>query len=100
MLSVAQRIREEKLSVRRTEELVRGIASGSRESQAAEPGPSRAQTEEPGDELQEASRMVQEALSLPVKIKSSRRGGKMEIRFRRREELEALVALLTSGDDG
>jgi hypothetical protein len=35
---------------------------------------------------------------LPVRVKSLRSGGKVEIRFREPQELEALVSLLTSDD--
>jgi ParB family chromosome partitioning protein len=38
---------------------------------------------------------MREALELPVRVKSLRKGGKVEIRFREKEELEALVSLLT-----
>jgi hypothetical protein len=33
---------------------------------------------------------------LPTRVRALRKGGKVEIRFRKKEELEALVALLTS----
>jgi hypothetical protein len=37
---------------------------------------------------------MREALELPVKVKPLRRGGKVEIRFRQKEELDAILALL------
>jgi len=37
---------------------------------------------------------------LPTRVRASRRGGKLEIRFRQKEELEALVALLTANSAG
>ena len=40
--------------------------------------------------------MIQDALMLPTRVRPSRKGGKVEIRFREREELEALVALLAA----
>jgi ParB family chromosome partitioning protein len=50
------------------------------------------------NEFDQASQLIHEALELPVRVKPSRRGGKVEIRFRKREELDALVTLLTSGE--
>jgi hypothetical protein len=43
---------------------------------------------------------MRKALALPVKVKSLKTGGKVEIRFRQTAELEALVSLLTSQDVG
>lgn len=91
MARLAQRIQAEKLSVRRTEELVREYLSGEREARSAEP---EDRSEAPS-EFDEASRLMREALELPVRVKPLRRGGKVEIRFRAREELDALVTLLT-----
>jgi ParB family transcriptional regulator, chromosome partitioning protein len=93
MVRLAQRIQSERLSVRRTEELVREYLSGRQEA------PPTAPQEEDGEalnEFDEASRLMHEALELPVKVKPSRRGGRVEIRFRKKEELDALVTLLTS----
>ena len=95
MLPLAKKVRAEKLSVRRTEELVRGYTG---------PEPSNMETAEetPRKEAtvqyEEVARNIQEVLELPVKIKASRNGGKMEIRFRETEELEALVTLLTNNE--
>jgi ParB family chromosome partitioning protein len=89
MAQLAQRIQTEKLSVRRTEELVREYLSGP---------PRQMEPEEKSgvpDEFDKASRLMREALELPVRIKPLRRGGKVEIRFRERAELEAIIALLT-----
>lgn len=97
MLHVAEKVQAEKLSVRKTEETVRDEISGSQEDTKFEAKPQ----EEPHafvDEFDEASRMIQEALMLPTRVRPSRRGGKIEIRFRKREELEALIALLTSDE--
>ena len=93
MLRVAGTVQAEKLSVRRTEELVREQLAEPRESQEATEKP----REEPNsfDEYGEASRQIQDALTLPTRVRASRRGGRLEIRFRQKEELEALVALLT-----
>lgn len=93
MLELAEKIKSEKLSVRRTEELVRDLLSGTE----ASPGPSVTggiKTEP--EEFNEASRLLQEALELPVKVRSYRRGGKVEIRFRKKEELEAIMTLLNA----
>jgi ParB family chromosome partitioning protein len=94
MLRVAGMVQAEKLSVRKTEELVR--------EQLAEPDESQEATEksrdkpESYDEYGEASLQIQDALDLPTRVRASRRGGKLEIRFRQKEELEVLVALLTA----
>ena len=89
MAQLAQRIQSEKLSVRRTEELVREYLSGP---------PRRTEPEEKSGvpaEFDEASRLMREALELPVRVKPLRKGGKVEIRFRESEELEAIITLLT-----
>lgn len=91
------RIQNEKLSVRRTEELVREMLSGQNKAEEAtrEKPPEESNADE-YNEYDQASRMITEAIELPAKVKQSRRGGKLEIRFRHREQLEALVSLLTS----
>ena len=91
MVRLAERVLKEKLSVRRTEELVRERLSGDRERLREEP-----QDDETPGEFDEATSLIQEALGLPVRVRPSRRGGKIEIRFRQREELEGIIALLTS----
>ena len=91
MVRLAERVLKEKLSVRRTEELVRDRLSGDRERRREEP-----QDDETSGEFDEATSLIQEALGLPVRVRPSRRGGKIEIRFRQREELEGIIALLTS----
>ena len=88
MVGLAQRIQEERLSVRRTEELVREYLSGARDA------PQTRERSETPVEFDEASRLMREALELPVRVKSLRRGGKVEIRFREKEELDALMTLL------
>lgn len=92
MLRLAERVRDERLSVRKTEELVRQSTAVKPETTQEE----RAQQEAAPNAFDEASRTLQEALELPVQVKHSRRGGRLEIRFREREQLEALVALLTA----
>ena len=88
MVHLAQRIQEERLSVRKTEELVREHLSGARETRQT-----RQRSETPV-EFDEASRLMREALELPVRVRPLRRGGKVEIRFREKAELDALMMLL------
>jgi ParB family chromosome partitioning protein len=88
MVHLAQRIQEERLSVRKTEELVREHLSGARETRQT-----RQRSKTPV-EFDEASRLMREALELPVRVKPLRRGGKVEIRFREKAELDALMMLL------
>jgi len=95
MTRLAQKVGAEKLSVRRTEELVRELLDSPEETSHATPK----QVSTTPDEFHEASRLMRESLELPVRVKSLRSGGKVEIRFRHTEELEALVSLLTSQHD-
>lgn len=94
MVRLANRVRSEKLSVRKTEELVREGNTGTEKS------PKSSETEERAtpDGYEEATQMIQDAISLPVRVSTTRRGGKLEIRFRKKEELESLVSLLTSNE--
>lgn len=95
MLSVADRVREGGLSVRRTEELVR--------RELSEPSEPTATTSEhasdtaPDSFLSEAEQ-IQSFVELPTRIRAAKRGGKVEIRFRGPEELQALISFLTSKD--
>ena len=94
MTELARKVGEEKLSVRKTEELVRELlANPLATSHAA----SQRRAATPA-QFHEASRLIREAIELPVRVKSLRSGGKVEIRFREPQELEALVSLLTSDD--
>ncbi len=93
MVQLAQRVQTERLSVRRTEELVRQNLSGRQDASQQDP---EHENNEALSDFDHASQLMHEALELPVRIKPSRRGGKVEIRFRKREELDALVTLLTS----
>jgi ParB family chromosome partitioning protein len=95
MTRLAQRVVDEKLSVRKTEELVREMLGSPRETSSAMP--LRGSTTPA--EFHQASRLIREALELPVRVKGLKSGGKVEIRFRQTEELEALVSLLTSRND-
>lgn len=97
MLHVAERVRSEKLSVRKVEEIVRQRLAR-REGGAGDElgGQGDAGAEQSADEYAEAARGIQAALGLQARVKPGRRGGKVEIRFQNREELEGLLALLTS----
>jgi ParB family transcriptional regulator, chromosome partitioning protein len=91
MTELARKVAAEKLSVRRTEELVREVLAG--------PPTVPKQGRKTPEEFDEASRLIREALDLPVRVKSLSSGGKVEIRFREARQLEALVSLLTSRND-
>jgi len=90
MFQLAQRIQAEKLSVRKTEDLVREYLSGPPVARQMEPEEKGG----PPSEFDEASRLIRQALELPVRVKPLRSGGKVEIRFRKKEELEAIITLL------
>ncbi len=96
MQRIAEKVHAERLSVRKTEQLVREHLSETPQPPPETPdqGPS-----ETSSEFEQASQMMQKALTLPVKVRPFRKGGKVEIRFREREELEAILSLLTSSDD-
>ena len=94
MLRLAKRVQAERLSVRKTEELIREELAVPRESQGVKAKP-REEREEL-DRYREISRRIQDALTLPTRVRPSRKGGRVEIRFREKEELETLVALLTA----
>ena len=89
---LAQRVVDEKLSVRKTEELVREMLGSPGETSSTMPQ----RGSKTPDEFHQASRLMREALEMPVRVKGLKSGGKVEIRFRQTEELEALVSLLTS----
>lgn len=95
MTRLARRVVDEKLSVRKTEQLVREMLGSPGDTRSAMP---QRGTTTP-DEFHQASRLMREALELPVRVKSLKSGGKVEIRFRQTEELKALVSLLTSRID-
>jgi ParB family chromosome partitioning protein len=92
MIQLSQRIQTEKLSVRKTEELVRQYLSGAQAARSAQPE----ERSELPNEFDEASRLIREALEMPVRVKPLRKGGKVEIRFRAREELDKLITLLVT----
>lgn len=94
MLEMAEKVESQRLSVRRLEQLVRERLAGQEnnhpESAKSEPSSTEA--------TEQASSAIQEAISLPTRVRRTKRGGKLEIKFREDEELEALVRLLTSRD--
>ncbi|HZB83748.1 MAG TPA: ParB/RepB/Spo0J family partition protein [Rubrobacteraceae bacterium] len=93
MLRVAERVWAEKLSVRRTEDLVREELSG-RLSSPEEAGEKLPGGQEVADQYDDAARLIGEILRLPTRVRALRKGGKVEIRFRQEEELESLLTLL------
>jgi ParB family chromosome partitioning protein len=95
MTELAHKVGKEKLSVRKTEELVREMLADPRTSSRAAPE----QHATIPAQFNEASRLIHDAIELPVRVKSLRSGGKVEIRFREPQELEALVSLLTAQDE-
>ena len=96
MLRLAQRVHQERLSVRKAEQLVREHATDTQEQPKETTETSRPEVP---DEFEHASRIMQEALELPVKVRPYRKGGRVEIRFRERDQLEALLALISTRDD-
>ena len=96
MLRLAQRVHLERLSVRKAEQLVREHATTPQEQPQETTETSRPEVP---DEFEHASRIMQEALELPVKVRPYRKGGRVEIRFRERDQLEALLALISARDD-
>lgn len=94
MLRLAERVQAERLSVRKTEELVREELAEPQESPEVKAKPREERAE--SDRYREISRKIQDALTLPTRVRPSRKGGRVEIRFRENEELEALVTLLTA----
>lgn len=93
MLHVAEKVQVQKFSVRKTEELVREELAKPETTPEAEKS---REEQEVVDRYADASRKIQDALALPARVRASRRGGRVEIRFHKQEELEALVALLTA----
>jgi len=94
MIELARKVGGEKLSVRKTEDLVREMLANPRAS-SQDASERRAATPE---RFHEASRLIREAIELPVRVKSLKSGGKVEIRFQEPQQLEALVSLLTTHD--
>lgn len=95
MLDLARKVESQRLSVRRLEQMVRELLVADEEAPSSPRQPS--ETPSQPEEMTRASSAIQEYISLPTKIRKTRGGGKLEIRFRSEEDLEALVRLLTSG---
>jgi ParB family chromosome partitioning protein len=74
-------------SVRQAERYVTGIKAGVKERKAAH---QRVQTETP------ATKALTKRLKLPVSIRRTARGGKLELGFKTEEELEQIITLLSS----
>lgn len=96
MLRLAQRVHQERLSVRKAEQLVREHATDTPDQPKETAETSRPEVP---DDFEHASRILQEALELPVKVRPYRKGGRVEIRFRERDQLEALLALISARED-
>lgn len=94
MQELAEKVESQRLSVRKLEQLVRERLAGQDNSASQTAESNTAQTEA----TEQASNAIQEAISLPTRVRKSKNGGKLEIKFREDEELEALVRLLTSDD--
>lgn len=105
MLELANRIQTEKLSVRLTEELVREMNSPEPEPPGGDASTQNASTRKApagpadpaNDDFETASQAITQAIDLPTRIRRSRRGGKIEIRFKHDEELEIIVSKLIGG---
>jgi ParB family chromosome partitioning protein len=96
MLKLAQKVEPQRMSVRKLEQLVRESLNG--EPREAPEDARTAQPREGREEqLERASSAIEAAISLPTKVRKTRRGGKLEITFEKEEELDALVRLLASG---
>ncbi len=80
------------LTVRQTEALVR--AANEAAAGAGKPAPTGRPTSDPG--LDDLVDELYGLLEVPVRIHTGKRGGKLELRFKDRDELERLVALLRS----
>lgn len=96
MLKMALKVESQRMSVRKLEQLVRDTLNHDTQevSKDSQPAETRGERE---NQLEQASDAIEAAISLPTKVRKSRRGGKLEISFKEEEELEALVRLLTSG---
>lgn len=94
MLELAKKVESQRLSVRKLEQLVRDRLAGQENNASEATEANTAQTEA----TEQASSAIQEAISLPTRVRRTKRGGKLEIKFSEDEELEALVRLLTSNE--
>jgi ParB family chromosome partitioning protein len=81
------------LTVRQTEVLVRATQEA---ATAGAPGPPARRVAPAVGAYDDVIEELYEVLEVPVRIRSGKRGGSLELRFRDRDELERLVALLRS----
>jgi ParB family transcriptional regulator, chromosome partitioning protein len=88
---VARAVVGQGLTVRQTEALVRKLAEA-----ASAGGRQPAAPASPDEELDGFGEELYGVFEAPVRIRSGARGGKIEIRFKDRPELERLMALLRS----
>lgn len=103
IIRVAEEIKTERLSVRRAEEMVREINAEPSEAENREQTPPKNPQKNPEPEQEQldiTSEKITRALNLPTRIKKAKRGGKIEIRFKRDEELEAIVSILSGESEG
>ena len=91
MVQLAQRIQVERLSVRKTEELVREYLSGARE---ARPHAAPA-TERDAGRVRRGLAAHARSARTARQGQTAAQGRKCEIRFREKEELDALLTLLS-----
>jgi len=94
MKTLAEQVIREKLSVRATEQRAREMLRAGEDQDPK--GDRRAGRSRPPEPYERASRDIQQVLSMPTRIRPLKRGGKIEIRFSRPEELEAFRSLITS----
>jgi ParB family chromosome partitioning protein len=86
---VARAVVSQGLTVRQTEVLARKVAET-----ASAGGRQAAAPAAPDEELDGFGEELYGVLEVPVRIRSGTRGGKIEIRFKDRSELERLMVLL------
>lgn len=86
---VARLVASQGLSVRQAEALVKRLAAGS-------PGPEREQGGSPGAEYADLLDELYGVLETPVRIRTGKRGGTIQIAFKSRAELQRLVELFRS----
>jgi len=80
-------------TVRQTEAAVRAAQEAARTAASGRPGRPPVRAAAAFDDVAEE---LYEVLEVPVRIRAGKRGGSLELRFRDRDELERLVALLRS----
>lgn len=96
-VTVAQRILDEGLSVRRTEEIVRGIAGGEKSEEAVEPEPVAPPA--PSAVVADLERRLRDRWGVRSEVKLRGRGGSIRFHCASRAELDHLLERLTSASD-